>query len=261
MTRAKALKTLADEIRFFENEGFPVAVWITSLGYGRMTDPDFLRLCTQPLAGILLAANGAPTRYDRDTSAPLAVFGPAAVTLPEAWLSRGVVLDYDGAAILRGRGIDMEAADDVLRIGGWCLYRNVSCEVLAKQAWRLAEAQDENMGETVGGGEAACLCNLGQGTSAFAQEPFRLRDPHGLDRLADGVAGLGPETVLQRRAGDVREGNDILDANAPAGALGDELARKPHDPLRRGHPLRRRPGHQTERRDRDGLGGEAAAAH
>ena len=57
MTRAKALKTLADEIRFFENEGFPVAVWITSLGYGRMTDPDFLRRF--PNYRPLVAPNGS----------------------------------------------------------------------------------------------------------------------------------------------------------------------------------------------------------
>lgn len=105
---------------------------------------ELLRLCTQPLAGILLAANGAPTRYDRDTSAPLAVFGPAAVTLPEAWLSRGVVLDYDGAAILRGRGIDMEAADDVLRIGGWCLYRNAKGQsfAVANKGWRELDCRE-----------------------------------------------------------------------------------------------------------------------
>ena len=55
--RAKALQTLADEIRFFENEGFPVAVWITSLGYGRMTDPDFLRRF--PNYRPLVAPNGS----------------------------------------------------------------------------------------------------------------------------------------------------------------------------------------------------------
>jgi len=41
--RAVALKTLADEIAYFEGEGWPVALWITSLGYGKMSDPDFLR--------------------------------------------------------------------------------------------------------------------------------------------------------------------------------------------------------------------------
>lgn len=41
--RAKALETLSGEIKFFEKAGFPVALWISSLGYGGMTDPDFLR--------------------------------------------------------------------------------------------------------------------------------------------------------------------------------------------------------------------------
>ena len=105
---------------------------------------ELLRLCTQPLAGILLAANGAPTRYDRDTGAPLAAFGPAAVTLPEAWLSRGVVLDCDGAAILRERGIDMDAAGDALRIGTWRLFRNAKGQAfaVADKDWRELDCRE-----------------------------------------------------------------------------------------------------------------------
>jgi hypothetical protein len=92
---------------------------------------ELLRLCSQPLAGILLAANGAPTRYDRDSGAPLAAFGPAAATLPVEWLKRGVILDRVGAAILRGRGIDMDAADGIRRIGAWSLYRNAKSQAFA----------------------------------------------------------------------------------------------------------------------------------
>ena len=85
---------------------------------------ELLRLCTQPLAGILLAANGALTRYDRDSGAPLAAFGPAAATLPAQWLRRGVVLDRDGANLLRGRGVDMDAEGGIRSIGEWSLFRN-----------------------------------------------------------------------------------------------------------------------------------------
>ena len=85
-----------------------------------------LKFFAQPLAGILLSANGAPTRYDRDSGAPLAAFGPAAAKLPDAWLSRGVIIDRDGARILQQRGIDagLDAKDGVRRIDGWRLYRN-----------------------------------------------------------------------------------------------------------------------------------------
>jgi hypothetical protein len=110
---------------------------------------ELLRLCTQPLAGILLAANGAPTRYDRDTGAPLAAFGPAAVTLPEAWLSRGVVLDRDGAAILRGRGVDMNAAGNALRIGAWSLFRNAKGQAfaVADKGWRELDCREATRDE------------------------------------------------------------------------------------------------------------------
>lgn len=86
---------------------------------------ELLRLCTQPLAGILLTANGAPTRYDRDSGAPLAAFGPAAATLPAEWTRRGVVLDRDGDRILHERGIDTgaEATGNARRIGAWTLRR------------------------------------------------------------------------------------------------------------------------------------------
>jgi hypothetical protein len=82
-----------------------------------------LKLFAQPLAGILLSANGAPVRYDLDSGAPLAAFGPAAAKLPAKWLSRGVVLDRDGERILRERGIDTGtgAGGVVRRVGGWTL--------------------------------------------------------------------------------------------------------------------------------------------
>ena len=89
---------------------------------------ETMRLCSQPLAGILLAANGAPTRYDRDSGAPLAAFGPAAATLPAEWTRRGVVLDRDGERILRERGLDTgaEASGEARRIGAWTLRRGAA---------------------------------------------------------------------------------------------------------------------------------------
>ena len=92
-----------------------------------------LKFFAQPLAGILLAANGAPTRYDRDSGAPLAVLGPAAATLPKEWLTRGVLVDRDGARILKERGVDtgLDAKEGVSRIGGWSLYENASGEKFA----------------------------------------------------------------------------------------------------------------------------------
>jgi hypothetical protein len=107
---------------------------------------EYLRLCTQPLAGILLAANGAPTRYNRDTGAPLAAFGPAAATLPLEWLSRGVVLDRDGAEILRERGIEIGGKDTsgVVRIGAWSLCRNARGEAfaVADKGWRELDCRE-----------------------------------------------------------------------------------------------------------------------
>ena len=87
---------------------------------------EMLRLCSQPLAGILLAANGAVTCYDRDSGAPLAAFGPAAATLPAEWVRRGVVLDRDGERILRERGIDTgaEASGNANRVDAWTLRRS-----------------------------------------------------------------------------------------------------------------------------------------
>lgn len=92
-----------------------------------------LKFFAQPLAGILLAANGAPTRYDRDSGAPLAAFGPAAAKLPSAWLARGVVLDRDGAAELQKRGVDtgLDAKEGVRTIGEWRLYKNAKGEKFA----------------------------------------------------------------------------------------------------------------------------------
>ena len=92
-----------------------------------------LKFFAQPLAGILLAANGAPTRYDRDSGAPVAVLGPAAATLPKEWLTRGVLIDRDGARILKERGVDtgLDAKEGVSRIGGWSLYENARGEKFA----------------------------------------------------------------------------------------------------------------------------------
>ena len=98
-----------------------------------------LKFFTQPLAGILLAANGAPTRYDRDSGAPLAAFGPAAAKLPEAWLSRGVLLDRDGARLLQARGVDtgLEATSGVRCVDGWRLYANAKGQKFAvsEKSW------------------------------------------------------------------------------------------------------------------------------
>ena len=98
-----------------------------------------LKFFTHPLAGILLAANGAPTRYDRDTGAPVAAFGPAAAKLPEAWISRGVVLDREGAAFLRDRGIDtgVDAASGVRHVDGWRLYSNAKGQrfAVSEKSW------------------------------------------------------------------------------------------------------------------------------
>ena len=108
---------------------------------------ELLRLFAQPLAGILLTANGAPTRYDRDSGAPLAAFGPAAARLPEEWLARGVVLDRDDARILRARGIDTGGNDAaaVHRIDAWSLYRNAKGQAFAvcDKGW-----QELDCGET-----------------------------------------------------------------------------------------------------------------
>ena len=92
-----------------------------------------LKFFAQPQAGILLAANGAPTRYDRNSGAPLAVFGPAAATLPTEWLARGVLIDRDGARILQSRGVDtgLDAKEGVSRVDGWNLYTNAKGEKFA----------------------------------------------------------------------------------------------------------------------------------
>ena len=92
-----------------------------------------LKFYAQPYAGILLAANGAPTRYDRDSGAPLAAFGPAAATLPGEWMKRGVLIDRDGARILSERGIDtgIDAKKGASKIGVWSLYTNASGEKFA----------------------------------------------------------------------------------------------------------------------------------
>ena len=107
---------------------------------------ELLRLFAQPLAGILLAANGAPTRYDRDSGAPLATFGPAAALLPEAWLARGVVLDRDGARILHDRGINTggDGATAVRRIGAWSLCRNAKGQAFAvcDKGWQELDCRE-----------------------------------------------------------------------------------------------------------------------
>ena len=100
---------------------------------------ELVKFFSQPMAGILLAANGAPTRYDRDTGAPLAAFGPAAAKLPEAWLSRGVVLDLEGARLMQERGVDVGlGADSAARqVEGWRLYKNGNGQkfAVAEKTW------------------------------------------------------------------------------------------------------------------------------
>lgn len=100
---------------------------------------QLLKFFAQPLAGILLAANGAPTRYDRDSGAPLAAFGQSAAKLPDAWLSRGVMLDRDGARILQARGIDtgLDATSGVRRVDGWRLYANAKGQhfAVSEKSW------------------------------------------------------------------------------------------------------------------------------
>ena len=53
------------------------------------------------LLAALLLGGCHPDRAIRSIRAPVAAFGPAAATLPLEWLSRGVILDRDGAEILR----------------------------------------------------------------------------------------------------------------------------------------------------------------
>ena len=100
---------------------------------------NLVKFFSQPMAGILLAANGAPTRYDRDTGAPLAAFGPAAAKLPLEWLSRGVVLDQEGARLLHERGVDVGLAADsgARNVDGWRLYRNAKGQrfAVAEKTW------------------------------------------------------------------------------------------------------------------------------
>jgi hypothetical protein len=107
-----------------------------------------LKFYAQPYAGILLAANGAPTRYDRDSGAPLAAFGPAAATLPREWMKRGVLVDRDGARILSERGIDtgIDAKEGVSRIGVWCLYTNASGErfAVSNKGWYNLDGSEKS---------------------------------------------------------------------------------------------------------------------
>lgn len=108
---------------------------------------DLLKFFAQPLAGILLAANGAPTRYDRDSGSPLATLGPAAATLPKAWLKRGVLLDRDGARILRDRGVDtgLDAKEGVTTVNGWRLYANAQGEKFAvsEKGWFELDCREQ----------------------------------------------------------------------------------------------------------------------
>ena len=105
-----------------------------------------LKFFAQPMAGILLAANGAPTRYDRDSGAPIAVFGPAAAALPREWMTRGVVIDRDGAEALMGRGIDtgIGAKEFVKCVDGWNLYTNAQGEKFAvsEKGWYDLDARE-----------------------------------------------------------------------------------------------------------------------
>ena len=105
-----------------------------------------LKFFAQPQAGILLSANGSPTRYDRDSGAPLAVFGPAAAKLPTAWLGRGVLTDRDGAVELQKRGIDtgLDAKSNVRIVEGWHLYTNAKGEkfAVAEKGWYELDARE-----------------------------------------------------------------------------------------------------------------------
>lgn len=105
-----------------------------------------VKFFSHPMAGALLASNGAPTRYDRDSGAPLAAFGPAAATLPDAWLTRGVLLDRDGAQTLQKRGVDVGLlAADARNIDGWRLYQNAKGEKFAvsEKSWYELDCSEE----------------------------------------------------------------------------------------------------------------------
>lgn len=109
---------------------------------------DLLRFFAQPLTGILLSANGAPTRYDRDSGAPLAALGPAAASLPKDWLKRGVLVDRDGARILQARGIDtgLDAKTGVTAVGGWRLFVNAQGEKFAvsEKGWFDLDCREQS---------------------------------------------------------------------------------------------------------------------
>ena len=135
MLRAERIATLFQEAAPVGFEVFapPHLVREATLPASYTDMKTLLKFFAQPQAGILLAANGAPTRYDRNSGAPLAVFGPAAATLPKEWLSRGVLIDRDSALILQSRVVDtgLDAKEGVSRVDGWNLYTNAQGEKFA----------------------------------------------------------------------------------------------------------------------------------
>ena len=54
------------------------------------------------------------------------------------------MIDRDGAAILRGRGVDMDAANGVHRIGAWRLYRNAKDQAfaVADKGWQELDCRE-----------------------------------------------------------------------------------------------------------------------
>lgn len=86
-------------------------------------DNAMIKYYSQPLAGIYLTANGAPTQYDRD-DLPGAAFGWEAVKVPASAYARGLVLDREGAEALVKRGVDVGLGKAAKRVGEWSLYAN-----------------------------------------------------------------------------------------------------------------------------------------
>ena len=67
-------------------------------------DRELMNLFSFPYAAHFLARNGHPSKFSGD--GPSVVFGPAAATLDDAAMRRGVVLDLYAARLLAKRGVD-----------------------------------------------------------------------------------------------------------------------------------------------------------
>lgn len=89
-------------------------------------DSAMITFFTQPMAGVLLTMNGAPTQYERD-DLPFAAFGPAARLLPAAALDRGVLLDAEGARQLSASGVDLGLSRPPCRVVGEWVFRENAC--------------------------------------------------------------------------------------------------------------------------------------